>query len=135
MSQTVQAFLEAEAFPGPSLIIAYSHRIAHGYDMADGASQQKLAVEFGVWPLYRYDPRRTARGEPPMHLDYGPPKPRVAEYMRNESRFRVIERTDPARFQAFLKAAQDAARERYAVGHHRAAAGGVTLILAPPTWG
>ena len=115
MSQTVQAFLEAEAFPGPSLIIAYSHCIAHGYDMADGASQQKLAVESGVWPLYRYDPTRTASGEPPMHLDYGPPKPRVAEYMRNESRFRVIERTDPARFQGFLKAAQDAARERYAV--------------------
>lgn len=83
--------------------------------MADGASQQKLAVESGVWPLYRYDPTRTASGEPPMHLDYGSPKRRVAEYMRNESRFRVIERTDPARFQGFLKAAQDAARERYAV--------------------
>ena len=126
MSQTVQAFQEAEAFPGPSLIIAYSHCIAHGYDMADGASQQKLAVESGVWPLYRYDPRRTAKGEPPMHLDYGPPKPRVSEYMRNESRFRVIERTDPARFQGFLKAAQEAARERYAVYQQ------LTGITVPP---
>ncbi|MEQ1896765.1 MAG: pyruvate:ferredoxin (flavodoxin) oxidoreductase [Vicinamibacterales bacterium] len=115
MSQTVQAFLEAEAYPGPSMIIAYSHCIAHGYDMADGATQQKLAVDSGVWPLYRFDPRRVARGEPPMHLDYGPPKPLVAEYMRNESRFRVVERTDPARFKGFLKSAQDEATERYAV--------------------
>jgi pyruvate-ferredoxin/flavodoxin oxidoreductase len=115
MSQTVQAFLEAEAYPGPSLIIAYSHCIAHGYDMADGASQQKLAVDSGVWPLYRFDPRRIAKGEPPMHLDYGPPKPLVAEYMRNESRFRVVERTNPARFKQFLEEAQEGARQRYAV--------------------
>jgi pyruvate-ferredoxin/flavodoxin oxidoreductase len=115
MSQTVQAFLEAEAYPGTSLIIAYSHCIAHGYDMANGAIQQKLAVDSGVWPLYRFDPRRTVKGEPPMHLDYGPPKPLVAEYMRNESRFRVIERSDPARFKGFLKDAQEAARQRYAV--------------------
>ena len=62
MSQTVQAFLEAEAYPGPSLIIAYSHCIAHGYDMAQGAAQQKLAVDSGVWPLFRFDPRRAAEG-------------------------------------------------------------------------
>jgi pyruvate-ferredoxin/flavodoxin oxidoreductase len=128
MSQTVQAFLEAEAYPGTSLIIAYSHCIAHGYDMAQGASQQKLAVESGVWPLYRFDPRRVAKGEPPMHLDYGPPKPMVAEYMRNESRFRVVERSDPARFKGFLKAAQDAATERYAV--YRQLAG---LVLPQPS--
>ena len=115
MSQTVQAFLEAEAYPGPSLIIAYSHCIAHGYDMANGAVQQKLAVDSGVWPLYRYDPRRAAKGDPPMHLDYGPPKPLVAEYMRNESRFRVVDRTDPERFRGFLAEAQEAARRRYAV--------------------
>ncbi len=115
MSQTVQAFLEAEAYPGTSLIIAYSHCIAHGYDMAQGATQQKLAVDSGVWPLFRFDPRRAARGEPPLHLDYGPPKPLVAEYMRNESRFRVVERTDPARFRMFLHEAQDAARRRYSM--------------------
>ena len=115
MSQTVQAFLEAEAYPGASLIIAYSHCIAHGYDMAQGATQQKLAVDSGVWPLFRFDPRRAAKGEPPLHLDYGPPKPLVAEYMRNESRFRVVERTDPARFKMFLTEAQDAARRRYSL--------------------
>ena len=115
MPQTVQAFLEAEAYPGPSLIIAYSHCIAHGYDMAQGAAQQKLAVNSGVWPLFRFDPRRIAKGEPPLHLDYGPPKAQVAEYMRNESRFRVVERTDPVRFKEFLKESQEAAQQRYAV--------------------
>jgi len=115
MAQTTQAFLEAESYDGPSLIIAYSHCIAHGYDMANGVSQQKLAVESGVWPLYRFDPRRLVKGEPPLKLDYGPPKPKVAEYMRNESRFRMIERADPARFNYFLKEAQAQSERRYSV--------------------
>ncbi|MGH7493041.1 MAG: pyruvate:ferredoxin (flavodoxin) oxidoreductase [bacterium] len=115
MAQTAQAFMEAEAYPGPSLIIAYSHCIAHGYDMAQGAAQQKLAVDSGVWPLYRFDPQRLVKGEPPLHLDYGPPKAKVADYMRNESRFRMIERADPARFKRFLEESQAAAQRRYAV--------------------
>jgi pyruvate-ferredoxin/flavodoxin oxidoreductase len=115
MAQTAQAFLEAESYHGPSLIIAYSHCIAHGYDMADGAKQQKLAVDSGVWPLYRFDPRRLVKGEPPLNLDYGPPKARVADYMRNESRFRMIERADPARFKHFLVEAQAQAERRYSV--------------------
>jgi pyruvate-ferredoxin/flavodoxin oxidoreductase len=115
MLQTVQAFREAEAYNGPSLIIAYSHCIAHGYDMAQGAAQQKLAVESGVWPLYRFDPRRIAQGEAPLNLDYGPPKAKVADYMRNESRFRMIERADPARFKSFLEDSQAAAERRYLV--------------------
>jgi len=115
MAQTAQAFLEAESYPGPSLIIAYSHCIAHGYDMANGAKQQKLAVDSGVWPLYRFDPRRALKGEPPLHLDYGPPKVKVEEYLRNESRFRMIERADPARYKAFLAESQAAAERRYAV--------------------
>jgi pyruvate-ferredoxin/flavodoxin oxidoreductase len=115
MLQTTQAFLEAESYKGPSLIIAYSHCIAHGYDMAQGAAQQKLAVESGVWPLYRFDPRRLVKGEAPLNLDYGPPKARVADYMRNESRFRMIERADPARFKHFLNESQAQAERRYAV--------------------
>ncbi len=115
MAQTAQAFLEAESYHGPSLIIAYSHCIAHGYDMANGAKQQKLAVDSGVWPLYRFDPRRLVKGEPPLHLDYGPPKVPVAEYMRNESRFRMIERADPARYKHFLVESQAQAQRRYAV--------------------
>jgi len=114
MVQTAQAFVEAESYDGPSLIIAYSPCIAHGYDLANGVSQQKLAVESGVWPLYRFDPRRLVKGEAPLNLDYGPPKPKVAEYMRNESRFRMIERADPARFKDFLEEAQAAATRRYA---------------------
>ncbi len=115
MPQTVQAFREAEAYKGPSLIIAYSHCIAHGYDMAQGAAQQKLAVESGVWPLFRFDPNRIPKGEPPLTLDYGPPKAKVADYMRNEARFRMIERADPARFKQFLADSQAAAERRYSV--------------------
>jgi pyruvate-ferredoxin/flavodoxin oxidoreductase len=115
MSQTTQAFLEAESYHGPSLIIAYSHCIAHGYDMAQGVAQQKLAVDSGVWPLYRFDPRRLVKGEAPLHLDYGPPKAKVADYMRNEARFRMVERADPARYKTFLADSQAAAERRYAV--------------------
>jgi pyruvate-ferredoxin/flavodoxin oxidoreductase len=115
MAQTAQAFLEAEAYPGPSLIVAYSHCIAHGYDMAQGPAQQKLAVDSGVWPLYRFDPVRLGKGEPPLHLDYGAPKAKVADYMRNESRFRMIERADPERYKKFVEASEDAARRRYLV--------------------
>ncbi|MEK7467391.1 MAG: pyruvate:ferredoxin (flavodoxin) oxidoreductase [Planctomycetota bacterium] len=111
--QTVQAFLEAEAYPGPALIIAYSHCIAHGYDMAHGAKQQKLAVDSGIWPLYRYDPRRTAAGEPPLKLDSPPPKVRPDEYLRNEARFRMSEKLDPARYRRLIKAAERAAADRY----------------------
>jgi len=115
MVQTAQAFLEAESYPGPSLIIAYSHCIAHGYDMAHGVSQQKLAVDSGVWPLYRFDPRRLVKGEPPLRLDYGPPKTKVVDYLRNESRFRMVERADPARYKAFVAESEAAAKRRYAV--------------------
>jgi pyruvate-ferredoxin/flavodoxin oxidoreductase len=111
----VQAMLEAESYDGPSLIIAYSHCIAHGYDMAFGVAQQKMAVDSGVWPLYRFDPRRVETGEPPMHLDYGPPRGSVADYMRNESRFRMVERANPAQFKQFLKDSTEAAERRYAV--------------------
>jgi pyruvate-ferredoxin/flavodoxin oxidoreductase len=127
MLQTTQAFLEAESYHGPSLIIAYSHCIAHGYDMAQGAAQQKLAVESGVWPLYRFDPRRIRKGEPPLNLDYGPPKAKVADYMRNESRFRMIERADPARFKYFLEESQAQAERRYAVYQQLA---GITVPIS-----
>ena len=115
MQQTVQALLEAEAHSGPSLVIAYSHCIAHGYDMVHGADQQKLAVESGVWPLYRFDPRRLGKGEPPLHLDSGAPRGRVTEYMRNEARFRVVERSDPARFRRLTEMAEADARRRHAL--------------------
>jgi pyruvate-ferredoxin/flavodoxin oxidoreductase len=129
MAQTAQAFLEAEAYPGPSLIVAYSHCIAHGYDMAQGAAQQKRAVDSGVWPLYRFDPVRLRNGQPPLHLDYGPPKGKVADYMGNESRFRMIERADPARYKKFVEDSEEAARRRY-VGYQQLA--GISIPPAEP---
>src|SRR5208282_4719066 len=95
---TVKAFQEAASYPGPSLIIAYSHCIAHGYDLRFGADQQKLAVNSGIWPLFRYDPRRIERGEPPLVIDVMPGRSPVEEYMRNEARFRMVEAIDPERF-------------------------------------
>jgi pyruvate-ferredoxin/flavodoxin oxidoreductase len=112
-AQTVKAFLEAEAYPGPSLIIAYSHCIAHGYDMAFGAEQQKLAVDSGVWPLYRFDPRRIEAGQPPLQLDSGAPKIRVEQYMKNENRFRILERLGTDRARGLASAAQREAERRF----------------------
>ncbi len=112
--QTVKAIVEAEAYPGTSLVIAYSHCIAHGYDMADGLSQQRLAVESGHWPLFRFDPRRADAGEPALMLDSGPPKLPLEKYVRNESRYRMVEQAYPERFKALLDAAQAAVRDRHA---------------------
>ena len=119
-THTVQAFLEAEAHPGPSLIIAYSHCIAHGYDMAYGAQQQTLAVNSGIWPLYRYDPQRLLNGEHPLILDSKPGKARVDEYMRNETRFRMVEKIDPIRFKHLSHLAAEAAERRVAIYEHMA---------------
>jgi pyruvate-ferredoxin/flavodoxin oxidoreductase len=114
-SHTVQAFQEAISYPGPSLIIAYSHCIAHGYDMRFGAEQQKLAVNSGIWPLYRYDPRRVGKGEPPLVIDAAPGRATVADYMRNETRFRMVEKLDPRRFRWLAKAARDESARRVAL--------------------
>ena len=114
-AQTVRVFQEAESYPGPSLIIAYAHCIAHGYDMALGAEQQKLAVDSGAWPLYRFDPRRIAAGEPPLKLDSPAPKIPLNHYMRNEARFRMTEKLDPQRYKQLLAWAQESITQRYAV--------------------
>ena len=119
-AQTVRAFVEAEAYPGPSLIIAYSHCIAHGYDLKLGPAQQKRAVDSGLWTLCRYDPRRVEAGEPPLKLDSGPPKIPVAEYVKNEMRFRVVEKLDPQRYETLLAAAQEVTEQRYAIYAHLA---------------
>jgi pyruvate-ferredoxin/flavodoxin oxidoreductase len=112
--QTVDAMREAESWRGPSLLIAYSHCIAHGYDMAKGADQQRLAVDAGIWPLYRYDPRRTDKGEAPLQMDSstGPTKAKVRDYMRNEGRFRVVELQDPKRFEMLVKSSEEQAVKR-----------------------
>jgi len=113
-AQTVKALLEAESYPGPSLVIAYSPCIAHGYDMAFGPEQQKLAVASGSWPLYRFDPRRTAVGEPALVLDAGEPNGSLAQYMKNETRFRMVEQQDPARYRTLLEESGAELRQRWA---------------------
>ena len=119
--QTLKAFLEAESYPGPSLIIAYSHCIAHGYDMAYGADQQKLAVESGVWPLFRFDPRRADAGEAPLVIDSPAPKAKVADYLKNENRFRAVERTGADAWKKMVREAERVSQRRDALYRHLAA--------------
>lgn len=93
--QTVQAFLEAEAYDGPSLIIAYTHCIAHGYDMRHGLEQQEAAVKSGYWPLYRHNPERAIEGKNPFQLDSRPPSLPLEEYIYREGRYRVLTQSNP----------------------------------------
>jgi pyruvate-ferredoxin/flavodoxin oxidoreductase len=114
-AQTVKALLEADSYPGPSLVIAYSHCIAHGYDLAYGLDQQKLAVDTGYWPLYRFDPRRLTEGENPLMLDSAAPKTDVAKYMANETRFRVVQQQDPERYRHLLALEQHEVTTRFSI--------------------
>jgi len=119
-AQTVRALAEADAWPGPSLVIAYSHCIAHGYDLSRGLAQQKLAVDTGYWPLYRHDPRKAGPHESPLHLDSGAPKGKLVDFARNETRFRMVEQQDPARFRELMARAQHGIAERFALYRHMA---------------
>jgi pyruvate-ferredoxin/flavodoxin oxidoreductase len=104
--QTLRAFLEAESYPGPSLIIAYSHCINHGIDMRKGLEQQKLAVQCGLWPVYRYDPRLIEQGKNPLILEYKGPQIPLEEYAYKETRFRMLLQSDEARAEALLQQAK-----------------------------
>jgi len=112
---TLKAFVEAESYPGPSLIIAYSHCIAHGIalDLGVGARQQKAAVESGQWLLYRYDPRRTERGENPLQLDSSAAKTKVQDYMLSENRFKMLTKSKPDEAKRFFAQAQADADRRW----------------------
>ena len=96
--QTIKAFQEAEQFQGPSLIIANSPCIEHGYDLAHSLEHQALAVESGYWPLYRFDPRLADQGKSSMQLDSKPPTKPIGDYLIKENRFRQVQRKDPERF-------------------------------------
>jgi pyruvate-ferredoxin/flavodoxin oxidoreductase len=110
---TIRAFLEAESYPGPSLIIAYSHCIAHGIDMAKGMEQQKLAVDSGRWLLYRYDPRRLEVGQSPLQIDSPKARRPVAEAMATENRFRMLGYSHPERAREFERQAQAELERRW----------------------
>jgi pyruvate-ferredoxin/flavodoxin oxidoreductase len=105
-AQTIRAVTEAEAYPGPSLIIAYSHCISHGYDLRLGLDQQKKAVASGYWPLFRYNPLLAQAGKNPFVLDSKAPSLSVDKYMYAETRFRVLTQADPARAEELLVLAQ-----------------------------
>jgi pyruvate-ferredoxin/flavodoxin oxidoreductase len=113
--QTLRAFLEAEAYDGPSLIIAYSHCLMHGIDMSKGMRNQKAAVESGQWPLYRYNPDRAAQGENPLSLDSRAPKIPIKDYLQMETRFKMLELSKPETAKILFKAAQADVNERWAL--------------------
>ncbi|MBL7671269.1 MAG: pyruvate:ferredoxin (flavodoxin) oxidoreductase [Bdellovibrionaceae bacterium] len=133
--QTVQAFAEAESFPGTSIIIAYSHCIAHGYGMHLGLEQQKLAVDSGYWPLFRFDPRKAAQGLPALKLDSQPPKIPLKQYLNNEIRFRMLEKTDPTHAAEMQTAVQRFVIERYQLYEHLAKHQAPSVGGAAPTSG
>ncbi|MGA3020171.1 MAG: pyruvate:ferredoxin (flavodoxin) oxidoreductase, partial [Bryobacteraceae bacterium] len=103
---TVKSFLEAEAFDGPSLIIAYSHCIAHGYDMANGMEQQKAAVNSGYWPLFRFNPDLVAQNKNPFQLDSRAPSITLKEYIYNETRYTMLVKSNPEQAKKLLELAQ-----------------------------
>lgn len=111
-AQTVKAFQEAEQFKGPSLIIANSPCIEHGYDMANSLEHQALAVESGYWPLYRFDPRMAEQGKAALQLDSKPPSRPVMDLLEKENRFRQIQRKDPERFAMLVGKLEDEIRHR-----------------------
>ncbi len=119
-NHTVRVFSEAASYHGPSLIIAYSHCIAHGYDLKFGLNQQKLAVDSGVWPLYHYDPRLIVQGKPPLQIDGPAPRADVRNYLRNETRFSMIEKINPERFRVLSDASVRNTTERLELYTHLA---------------
>ena len=110
---TVKAFLEAEAFDGPSIIIAYSHCIAHGYDMAHGMDQQKAAVNSGYWPLFRYNPDLVEQNKNPFQLDSKAPSIGLKDFMYNETRYTMLVKSNPEEAKRLLSLAQEDVAARW----------------------
>ncbi|HTU01074.1 MAG TPA: pyruvate:ferredoxin (flavodoxin) oxidoreductase [Candidatus Sulfotelmatobacter sp.] len=119
--QTVRAFLEAEAYDGPSIIICYGHCIAHGYDLKHGLDQQKAAVQSGHWPLMRYNPALAAQGKNPLILDSKAPSIGLDKFESNETRFTMLKNSDPAAAKALLEQAQAEVNARWRLYEHWAA--------------
>jgi pyruvate-ferredoxin/flavodoxin oxidoreductase len=110
---TLQAFREAEAYEGPSLILAYCHCIAHGFDLRYGMKQQDLATASGYWPLFRYNPAMRRIGENPFRLDSPRPTIPLEDYTYNELRYRALTFTRPAEAEELLRQAQAGVEEKY----------------------
>ena len=110
--QVIKAMNEAEAFDGPSIIIAYSHCIAQGFNLADGLEHQKSAVDTGSWPLYRYNPDNVKEGKAPLMLDSKAPSKPLSDYMSSETRFQVVKKANPERYETLLNKAQENVTEK-----------------------
>ncbi len=119
--QTLNAFIEADAYNGPSIIIAYSHCIHHGYDLRMGLEQQKLAVQCGAWPLYRYNPMLLDEGKNPLTIDSKAPTIPYSQYAYNETRYRMLLQSDEQRAELLMKQAQSDADKRWALYRQMAA--------------
>ncbi len=111
--QTLRAFREADAYQGPSLVIAYTHCINHGYNMKYGLNQQELAVKSGVWPIYRYNPDNVKEGKNPLKLDYKEPSIAVKDYAYNETRYKMLVQINEERAEKLMKLAQEDADARW----------------------
>ena len=119
-AQVIKAMNEAEAFDGPSIIIAYSHCIAQGFNLADGLQHQKNAVETGSWPLFRYNPENIKEGKAPLTLDSKAPSKPLSDYMSNETRFQVVNKMNPERYETLLNKAQENVKEKRSLYEHMA---------------
>jgi pyruvate-ferredoxin/flavodoxin oxidoreductase len=129
--QSIRAFLEAEAYDGPSLIIAYSHCIAHGIDMAKGMTNQKLAVESGHFPLYRYNPMLAHEGKNPLKLDSKAPKIRFEEFSYLETRFKMLTKSNPEEAKHLLALAQGDVQRKWKMYEELAKEDGSAAKPAP----
>jgi pyruvate-ferredoxin/flavodoxin oxidoreductase len=116
--QTMKAIIEAERYPGPSIIIAYSHCIAHGYNMKNGLDQQKLAVESGYWPLFRFDPSKVEENANPFQLDSKAPKIPFKDYAYNEMRYLMLAKSQPKVAKELMAQAQNLVNEQWRVYEH-----------------
>jgi pyruvate-ferredoxin/flavodoxin oxidoreductase len=112
-NQVVKAFVEAEAYDGPSLILCYSHCIAHGIDMTRGLLEQKRAVESGHWPLYRYNPALVAEGKNPLQIDSKDPTLALSDFALGENRYRILQKSDPERSERLISEAQKAVAAKF----------------------
>ena len=119
--QTLKAIIEAESYDGPSLVIAYTHCIAHGFDMAKGLEQQKLAVTSGAYPVYRYDPRLVDQGKNPLMIDAKEPTTRLEDYVYNETRYRMLLQSDEERAEMLLNEAKQDIKSRWTLYQQMAA--------------
>ncbi|MHB8894121.1 MAG: pyruvate:ferredoxin (flavodoxin) oxidoreductase [Candidatus Geothermincolia bacterium] len=120
LQQTIRAFAEAEAYPGPSLVIGYAHCISHGFDLSRGLEEMKRAVACGHWPLFRYNPARESEGKSPLVIDSKPPTISFAEYAGRENRYRSLRAKDPALADDLMRRAEADVRRRWEYLQHLA---------------